>query len=1134
MIDGRPPFWEAEVRVSMAARLAVGLVAALWALGLGRADAGWIAADWRGHEPQYRPGSYMWSEGNVTRYPVVYRREFGVPKGVRYAVVAVRSHWWWYGYLNGELFGWYEQKGEGRVTNERTVDVTRFLKPGRNAILISAPADGFSVEGWVVYADGSRSRLRSDTTWRVSKLPALTMLDWSQETKPGFNDSAWFSTASTDGPAVGGDASALIERARSEEWPTLLAQMVWRLDLLVRKGIVVHNWEAYGWGGAARIDPVVVRAAEDLLKLARADQRMASSGILRESLTGRPLVDAVEALTLYVRLSDAVANLANHAQYWRSIGRPDLGTLAEGAAKRAATACGAAIRCIKRGEAQRALPGLGAAWAAAESARSALGKRWGNRLNEYSSAFMNKVSWVDNTQMLDNDPDAWGVRVNPVEVDWKIDLAGKWRFKTDPDNIGLRDNWQSFAFNVEGQWQELTVPGSWEKQGIQMANPNAPADNPYKVNVRTDGPYNGYAFYRKTLRVPKEWAGNDLEFFVTNMDDWDWVYWNGEKIGETTYETNPKDWWTANRRYKIPASKVNFGGINTIAVRIYDCGAEGGMYGQVELRCPGLRAAYESKPRSNQPQTEVFCSPLSVGALLTPGGTALTLWGWDARASAGPTRLLLPVGGKIRSIPLTGGGVAYDRARDGRLSENWAVLWMDSVKGELDKPIQLVLTAEPRVIRAKTTDRGVSEVTIQFDNPRARVVAVRPVREPATLGQGGVPSVSCIARFRFWSRALLAYPVGYTEIVQRDRDDRWRLRVVDVYNYRALQSAWGTQPLRVAPLPPLACYAAKVKMRRFSLNSPATDLGYTMDIWGPLLAVPNRTQVAYAVPISPLRRMAGYTSFCFGPTDVGGKGNDKECEAISLVGGTSYRPQHNQHGDAAMAMVGYCRKHGINNTFNADGRLGGSLDAVPHYVELARRCKDLPEDLISYDLINEPADITPEVYNPIIATLTREIRKIDAVHPIYVETPHSYASVTQFVNLKATGDPKTIYAFHDYDYRLPGYWPNATTDLRNIVAQWLPALKFSIDNNAPIGVTEFGGFEQTKNDPWNNPCGYTMMMDLFRMFDQFGWHYHYYSNRGTMGVREDGAFRLSQVERAFRKHADRGLVDYYYGPLKVR
>ncbi len=83
----------------------------------------------------------------------------------------------------------------------------------------------------------------------------------------------------------------------------------------------------------------------------------------------------------------------------------------------------------------------------------------------------------------------------------------------------------------------------------------------------------------------------------------------------------------------------------------------------------------------------------------------------------------------------------------------------------------------------------------------------------------------------------------------------------------------------------------------------------------------------------------------------------------------------------------------------------------------------------------------------------------------------------------------TCYSFHDYEFRLPPRWPNAEHDLRDVMARWIPAFKFSIGHRRPIHLGEFGGFEQTERSVYDNAYAITLMIDYFKISDQFGWHW---------------------------------------------
>lgn len=56
---------------------------------------------------------------------------------------------------------------------------------------------------------------------------------------------------------------------------------------------------------------------------------------------------------------------------------------------------------------------------------------------------------------------------------------------------------------------------------------------------------------------------------------------------------------------------------------------------------------------------------------------------------------------------------------------------------------------------------------------------------------------------RFWSRALLAYPVACKEYFKWDREKE-EVKILQKFSYRILEDAWGTVPLKIAVYPPAA------------------------------------------------------------------------------------------------------------------------------------------------------------------------------------------------------------------------------------------------------------------------------------------------------------------------------------------
>lgn len=134
-----------------------------------------------------------------------------------------------------------------------------------------------------------------------------------------------------------------------------------------------------------------------------------------------------------------------------------------------------------------------------------------------------------------------------------VDLEGNWKF-----TVGDDPAWALVDYN-DKDWDDVRVPGTWEKEGFVD--------------------YNGFAWYRKAF-----YLSNDLEntfpiLVMGYIDDVDEVYLNGHLIGASG--VMPPGVTTAYRiprKYPLPVELLNPDGKNVIAVRVFDEYLEGGIY----------------------------------------------------------------------------------------------------------------------------------------------------------------------------------------------------------------------------------------------------------------------------------------------------------------------------------------------------------------------------------------------------------------------------------------------------------------------------------------------------------------------------------------------------------------------------
>ncbi|MDD3887063.1 MAG: hypothetical protein PHI35_09330, partial [Victivallaceae bacterium] len=141
----------------------------------------------------------------------------------------------------------------------------------------------------------------------------------------------------------------------------------------------------------------------------------------------------------------------------------------------------------------------------------------------------------------------------------------------DRPNEGLQKHWQTNAFH-DRNWRDIKVGG------IMQANGNY-----FDAN--------GILWYRTKITVPEAWRGRELVLDLGVIDDMDITYFNGHEIGRTDRQTNPKNYWSVRRIYRIASDQITYGGENVLAVRVVDNWRNGGI-----LNVPTLRPADAGNP----------------------------------------------------------------------------------------------------------------------------------------------------------------------------------------------------------------------------------------------------------------------------------------------------------------------------------------------------------------------------------------------------------------------------------------------------------------------------------------------------------------------------------------------------------
>ena len=265
-------------------------------------------------------------------------------------------------------------------------------------------------------------------------------------------------------------------------------------------------------------------------------------------------------------------------------------------------------------------------------------------------------------------------------------------------------------------------------------------------------------------------------------------------------------------------------------------------------------------------------------------------------------------------------------------------------------------------------------------------------------------------------------------------------------------------------------------------------------------------------------------------------------------------------------ILDWCEKYDIHcilDLHNALGRLGGGDSRlwrekyfqdrfVALWKQLAQRFMDHPA-VAAYELINEPEppDRDFDVWNKLYQRTAKEIRQIDPYRTIIINSI-GYARPQNFSGLELSGDPNTVYSFHNYQpgpyhcqkrkwikdqstYYYPGYIPHKRPEnpldfdmahldpgeakfwnRQQLIDEWKDVFEFRDYHNVPIFCGEFGCVSDV---PEMTDMIY--LMDEISIFHEEGIHWTLYN---TM-YRTDDPY--------WKDHFDCGIYIYYSPESKL-
>lgn len=166
---------------------------------------------------------------------------------------------------------------------------------------------------------------------------------------------------------------------------------------------------------------------------------------------------------------------------------------------------------------------------------------------------------------------------------------------------GLQDGhavWAAPELGLEG-WGEMELPQLWEGADLPGLD--------------------GIVWFRQEIDLPAEVARRGITIELGPIDDSDWTWVNGHKVGETIKKYN------LDRVYEVPAEYLKEGK-NIIAVRVEDTGGGGGFHGsseQMQVISSDFKVSLSGEWRFRVSPVEL---DLNTGAVLGPNSNPTLLF----------------------------------------------------------------------------------------------------------------------------------------------------------------------------------------------------------------------------------------------------------------------------------------------------------------------------------------------------------------------------------------------------------------------------------------------------------------------------------------------------------------------------
>ncbi len=149
---------------------------------------------------------------------------------------------------------------------------------------------------------------------------------------------------------------------------------------------------------------------------------------------------------------------------------------------------------------------------------------------------------------------------------WYMSLNGQWKFHWVKGVNNRPAGFQNPEYNVSG-WNEITVPGNWERQGYGTAvyvNTTYEFDSEWagfkKQWPRVPETTNEVGSYRRSFTIPASWQGRRVVLCVEGAISFYYAWINGHYLGCNMDSKTPAEW---------DITRYLNNGENTVALEVY-------------------------------------------------------------------------------------------------------------------------------------------------------------------------------------------------------------------------------------------------------------------------------------------------------------------------------------------------------------------------------------------------------------------------------------------------------------------------------------------------------------------------------------------------------------------------------------